>query len=104
MSRPFVDVGTQVAIDRALTEARGRVRQESRVFECEFPLAATARDIAHGMGVVPTGVIILLQSGGLVAAKQVSLWTAEIAYLSATAPHTRARFYFVVTEAPHVLA
>jgi hypothetical protein len=104
MSRPFADAGTQVALDRAIAEARGRIRQEGPVLEVEFPIADTARDIAHGLGRVPTGVIVVLQSGGVVTATDVARWTADLAYLAADTAHTRARLYFVVTEDPRRVA
>jgi hypothetical protein len=76
------------------------VRQEGPVLEVAFPKADTARDIAHGLGRVPTGVVVVLQSGGVVTATKVAEWTADLAYLSADTADTQARIYFIVTEAP----
>ena len=62
--------------------------------EVVFPAAATRRDIPHGLGVVPDGVFVVLQSGGVVTATDVHLWTPNVAWLMASAVNTRARLIF----------
>lgn len=52
------------------------------------------RDVAHGLGVAPDGVWVLLQAGGTVVAAQVHLWSASVAWLQASAANTRARLCF----------
>lgn len=87
-----------IAIARAMDEARGPVRVAGAVLEIYFPLAGTRRDVAHGLGVTPTGYVLLLEAGGQVQAIDVTQWSADLAYLVADTAHTRARLYFVSAE------
>lgn len=91
-------------VDRlTLQEAIDLVRRElvllplaalGPVLEVDFPEANTARDLAHGLQATPDGYVVVLQSGGVVQATRVHLWTSTIAWLQASADHTRARVQF----------
>ena len=87
------------ATNQAITDA-GAARLElpyaalGPVLEIEFPVAATRRDIPHGLGQVPAGYHVLLASGGLVTAVDVDQWTTTVAWLSASANYARARLVF----------
>ena len=64
------------------------------VIEVYFPTATTARDIPHGLDRVPDGYVVVLESGGFVKAITVDRWSDQIAWMNATADHTRARLCF----------
>lgn len=59
-----------------------------------FPAANTARDVAHGLGVIPDGYEIIFADAKLHAAPSL-LWTPTLAYLQADAANAHAivRFY-----------
>jgi len=64
------------------------------VLEVVFPAANTPRDLAHGLGVVPDGYLVVLQSRGMIYAVDVDRWTTEVAWLQASVAQTRARVLF----------
>ena len=83
----------------AIEEERGLpwhlpIARVGPVIEVTFPAAAAARDIPHGLDGVPDGYFIVLQSGGVVTATQVTSWTRDIAWMTASATNTRARLCF----------
>jgi hypothetical protein len=93
-----------VAVDETVTRAgadaaRPPILLAGPVLEVAFP-GAGVRDVAHGLEVVPNGVVVLLEVGGNVQAAQVEQWTTDLAWLIATAVNTRARLYFVRSEDP----
>lgn len=94
-STPEVDA----AIARAADDLTGRVRQEGPVLEVLFQSSVDRRDVAHGLGTIPTGFITVLEVGGQVEGVDVASWTPELAYLTADAG-CRARLFFVKTEEP----
>lgn len=63
-----------------------------------FPAATTRRDVPHGLTQVPDGYHVLLQSGGVVTAVDVVLWTPTVAWLQASDANTIARVVFFVME------
>lgn len=67
----------------------------SAVFDVYFP-DTTVRDVAHGLGETPDGVLIYLQVGGYVLTPAPHTWTKDVAYLQASAAETRARVQFFV--------
>ena len=67
------------------------------LLEVLFPVANTRRDVLHGLGAVPTGYQIVLEVGGQITGFDVVNWTADLAFLQASAANTRARLRFVVT-------
>lgn len=93
-------VPTEEAIGRLEDGLPEPFLDRSPVYEVTFPAANTARDVQHGMGVIPTGVIVLVAVGGNVRCSDLTRWTGELAFLQADAANTRARVYFVVTEVP----
>lgn len=64
------------------------------VIEVQFPTAAVARDLPHGLDRVPDGYLVVLESGGCVKAVNVSRWSDTIAWMDATANNTWARICF----------
>ncbi|HYE85055.1 MAG TPA: hypothetical protein VEA16_01780 [Vicinamibacterales bacterium] len=66
----------------------------SKVFEVFFPTSADVRDVAHGMGETPDGVLVLTQIGGYVLSATQHLWTRDVALLQASANNTRALVMF----------
>jgi hypothetical protein len=103
-----VSGGSERYLDQQVGEALGRLRGEledlplarSRVLEVFFPVANTTRDVQHGMGLIPTGVIVIAAVAGAVRCVDLTTWTAELAFLQDDAANTRARLYFILTEVP----
>jgi hypothetical protein len=93
------DINTEQAIGR-LRDHLATPWPRSVVFEVLFEKANTPRDIQHGMGVTPTGVVLLAVVGGNVRCSDLTTWTPELAFLQADAANVRARLYFVQTEVP----
>lgn len=56
------------------------------------------RDVAHGLGVVPTGYQLILELGGAVRACNITDWTPDLAFLQADTANTRVRLRFVLTR------
>ncbi len=92
-------VGTEKAIGR-LRDDLGSPWPRSVVFDVLFQGANTPRDIQHGMGVTPTGVIAIAVVGGNVRCSDLTTWTPTLAFLQADTANTRARLYFILTEVP----
>lgn len=94
---------------RAMLEEIGRftlpIAVTGPIVEVRFPVAATRRDITHGLDTTPDGYFILLQSGGVVTATDVTLWTTTVAWMTASADNTWARlcFYTLRTDAVRVV-
>lgn len=74
------------------------LREVGRVLEVHFPVANTPRDIPHGLSRVPDGYTVVLASEGLVHAVDVTTWTRDVVWLSATANNTRARIVFYTLQ------
>jgi hypothetical protein len=76
---------------------RGLVTGEAAtgvLLEVTFPAANSRRDVAHGLGVIPTGYEIRMANGN-VHATDVHLWTPTVAYLISDTANSfaRVRFY-----------
>lgn len=83
-------------------ELRARARTariEGPCLEVFFP-STDKRDVAHLLGVTPTGYVLILERGGHVAAVDVEKWSPDLAWLQASAAGVRVRLYFIVTEVP----
>lgn len=95
MGAPFVDAATNQAV-KALHGALVGLPYAAigPILEVVFPVANTRRDLPHGLGQVPDGYHVLLQSGGVLTATDVALWTPQVAWLMASANNTRARLIF----------
>jgi hypothetical protein len=96
----YVPRSTAAALDRLRAQDTSPVLIFGRVLEIAFPASATRRDVQHGLGVIPTGFVVIATQGGNVQSFDLANWTAELAFLSADAANTRVRGYFVVTEVP----
>lgn len=71
------------------------------IVEVDFPAAATARDVVHGLQQIPTGFHVIW-SDGPVYAEPGRLWTKALAWLRAANANTHARvIFFTVREDPH---
>lgn len=91
--------------NRALTQAQAvnnderpriaglRYARVSRPLEVAFPAANTRRDIAHELGAVPDGYLVLLSTAPIVA-DDPSKWTDLVAALQATSANARAVVVF----------
>ena len=93
-------VGTEEAIGRLRDDIPVPYLDRSKTFDVLFTAANTPRDVQHGMGQIPTGVIVIAAVGGNVRCSDLTTWTADLAFLQADAANTRARLYFIVTEVP----
>lgn len=96
----FIDVDAEEALGRLRDQLPSMPRARSRVFEVLFTAANKTRDIQHGMGVTPTGVVIIAAVGGAVRCSDLTTWTDRLAFLQADTAKTRARLYFILTEVP----
>lgn len=96
--RRGIDSDIADACDRQLAGRTTPFVAWGRVLEVNCPVAGTSRDIPHGLGLVPTGFVVLAAEGGNVQALNVATWTDTVATLVADADFTRARLVFVVTE------
>lgn len=96
----FLDPQTAEAFKRAEQELRPFWRDYARPVEVHFPVAAATRQVAHGLGTVPTGYLIMLQTGALYAVTP-ERWTSDLALLQAPSANTRAvlMFYTIREEA-----
>lgn len=74
------------------------LREIGRILEVHFPVANTRRDVPHGLSRVPDGYFLILESEGLVRAVDVTTWTRDVAWLSASANNTRARLVFYTLQ------
>lgn len=93
-------IGAEQAIGRLRDSQASPILAYGPVLEVFFPASATARDVQHGLGATPTGVLILLESGGAVRGMNVTDWTPDLAFLEADTANTRARVVFILTEVP----
>lgn len=89
------------SLSQATAEALGDARpypslryaQMGRPIELLFPAATTRRDVAHGLGQIPTGYHVLLSTSPIVADAPAD-WTRDVAGLQASAANTRAIVVF----------
>lgn len=65
----------------------------TREIEVTFPASNQQRDVAHGLGVVPRG-FLLVWSDGPVFAEPGKPWTVDLAWLRSSVAGTRARVIF----------
>jgi hypothetical protein len=94
------------SVPREVAQADERLRRElATPFRAFGPvlevLCAGAGDpvaIAHGVGGVPDGLLVLMAIGGQVQATSVTGWTDQLAYLVADTDNTRVRVVFVAVE------
>lgn len=66
----------------------------SAPIDVRLTVAGTPMPVAHGLGEIPTGMIVLLATGPIFTAK-LELWDKSVAYVQTTASDVRARLAFV---------
>jgi hypothetical protein len=69
----------------------------SRPLTIRFPAANTQTDIAHQLGVLPTGYLVIF-ADSVIRATPGKLWTDQIAYLQADTANGRAVIIFFTTR------
>lgn len=69
----------------------------TRPLRVTFPVANTTRDVAHTLGVIPTGYLVLW-ADALVTAVPGKLWTPTLAYMQAGANNAHAILLFFITR------
>lgn len=96
----YIDPLTETAIGRLRDQLLDRIVR-SPVYEVSFAAANTPRDVQHGLGVIPTGFIVILSvGGGRIDGVNMPLWTPDLAFLQSNTANVRARLYFLLTEVP----
>lgn len=94
----FTDPGTARATDRVVDAVVTAIDTWGDPIEVLLPVSGTRVTVAHGLGRIPDGVLVLLSLGGNVRATDYSRWTTTAATLVADANNTRARVIFVTTR------
>lgn len=69
----------------------------TRPLRVTFPVAATMRDVAHTLGVIPDGYLVLWADATITATPG-KLWTPTTAYLQAGANNAHAILIFFITR------
>jgi hypothetical protein len=97
----FVDQDTAEALKRQQGEFRPFWRDYSRPVRVFFPAANVTRQVAHGLGTVPDGFLVVLSTVGRVIGVTPELWTNDLALLSGNLANTRAvLIFFTLREEP----
>lgn len=95
MAQPYGDQASNKAVEGLRAEPLALPYAAlGPIIEVAFPFAAVPRDVPHGLGQVPDGYHVLLESLGVLTAVDVAQWTRDIAFLQASANNTRARVLF----------
>jgi hypothetical protein len=96
-------------VDASVAESQKRLEQELRPFWRDyarpvdiFVPAAGVRQVAHQLGTVPDGFLIVRSTGILVAA-QIDQWTADLAYVQAVVPTRAVLVFYTLREEPIVV-
>lgn len=82
-------------IERVIGEVQGDGDYYGLPLAITFPVAATPRDIVHGLGVVPDGYSLVFADAEIHAVPG-KLWTDTLAYLQASANNAQAIIRFRV--------
>lgn len=69
----------------------------SRPLRVTFPAANTRRDVAHGLGAIPTGMLVIWNDAAIQAVMGVA-WTPTLAYVQANAANAHATIMFFVSR------
>lgn len=93
---PFVSQPTAEALRRNEFGQQPR-RQYGPLLSVTFPTAGATRQIAHGLGVVPTGHDVCWQTGAAYDIDMAS-WTADIALMTAPDANTQIGVQFYVSS------
>lgn len=94
----FVDPAVAEVLHREERRPAAPWAQYSAPIDVHFPGASTARGVAHGLGTVPDGYLVLFSLGGEVHAANPITWTDQLAFLIASDANTVARVIFVTTR------
>lgn len=94
----FVDPAVAEVLHRQEGRPPAPWARYSAPIDVHFPAADTPREVAHGLGEVPDGYLVLWALVGDVNAENLTTWTDELAFLRADAANTRARIIFVTTR------
>lgn len=89
----FVEPNVAEALKRAEQELRPFWRDYARPVEVHFAVAAATRQVAHLLGTVPSGYLIVETSGPLYSVTK-ERWTEDLALLQAPNANTRAVLVF----------
>lgn len=97
----FLEQDEAEALKRQETVLRPFWRMFARPVRVHFASATGAmRQVAHGLGVVPDGFLIV-QATGAIASVTPDKWTSDVALLSAPVQDTRAvLIFFTLREVP----
>lgn len=90
---PYLDQPVSEALNQQEKELRPFWRTYARPVEVHFPAASATRQVAHGLGVVPSGFLVVLQTGALYSVTP-ERWTSDLALLTAPVANTRAVLVF----------
>lgn len=99
----FLDPQTAEAFKRSEQELRPFWRDYARPVEVHFQVATATRQVAHGLGTVPSGYVVVMQTGALYAVTP-ERWTEDLALLQAPSANTRAVLvFYTLREEPTVV-
>lgn len=99
----FLDPQTAEAFKRAEQELRPFWRDYARPVEVHFQVAAATRQVAHLLGTVPSGYLIVESTGPLYSVTK-ERWTEDLALLQAPDANTRAvLMFYTLREEPVVV-
>lgn len=84
------------AIERAMADVETPIYAWGPVLEVYLPVAGQAEPIEHGLDGIPVGWVTVFQIGGVPLAARVTDWTHQVAWLTGSAHHTRARISFIM--------
>jgi len=101
-------VGRERYLDRPVGEALTRREREDTEFiavkgpmvAAAFPVAGATLQVAHGLGAVPDGHLLIMATGAVYDV-QVERWSADLAYLTAPVANTYARMIFFRLREPY---
>lgn len=92
---PWLDARVNDALDERARQGRLFYATMGPVREIVCETAGAHRQVAHGLGAVPTGVLIHWATGPVYAATP-EQWTADLAWLVSPTAYTRACVSFYV--------
>jgi hypothetical protein len=96
----FLDAPVAEGLKRAEQELRPFWRDYARPVEVHFPVAGVARQIAHQLGTVPSGFLVVFATDVLVA-QRVEAWTEDLAYVASSVNNARAvLIFYTLREEP----
>lgn len=99
----FVDANVSESLSRVEQELRPFWRDYARPVEVHFATGAATRQVAHLLGTVPSGYVIVMQTGALYAVTP-ERWTEDLALLQAPDANTRAvLMFYTLREEPVVV-